>query len=183
MSIIHTSTETIRARVRGYGCEYTPGVLTVLNNGHKWKNGTLIGTLVVQLEYTRSLRTIQNIPKVTGKQYGQEEEPAVNEIKELLADLAAAYPLLEELDVNRVTDHHEENGKKWQHIYLEIAPVQSVNMSKPLRVSLGELLDQMPASSQSSFPENTKDTLTPSETRIRPGGKKARKAALQEAKA
>jgi hypothetical protein len=183
MSIIQSPPETIRARVRGYGCEYTPGVLTVLNNGHKWKNGTLIGTLVVQLEYTRSLRTIQNIPKVTGKQYGQEEEPAVNEIKELLADLAAAYPLLEELDVNRVTDHHEENGKKWQHIHLEIAPVQSVNMSKPLRVSLEELLEQMPPSSQSPFPENTEDTLTPSETRNRPGGKKARKAALQEAKA
>lgn len=180
MSIIHTSTETIRARVRGYGCEYTPGVFTVIPGGHKWINGILVGTLVVQLEFTRSLRTIQNIQKVAGKQYGQEEEPTVNEIKELLADLAAAYPLLDELDVNRVTDHHEENGKKWQHIYLEIAPVQSVNMTKPLRVSLGELIDQMPTS---SLPENTEDTLTPLETGIRPRGKKARKAALQEAKA
>jgi hypothetical protein len=176
--------ETVRARVRGYGCEYTPGTLTVRNDGHKWKNGILVGTLVVQLEYTRSLKTIQNIQKVPGKQYGQEEEPTVNEIKELMADLAKAYPLLEELNVDKVTVRHEEkDGEKvierWKHMYLEISPVQSVDMTKPLRVSMKDLVEKM----SDAVPDNTGENLAPSKTVVRPGGKKARKAAaaaLQE---
>ena len=188
MAITFTSKkepETIRARVRGYGCEYTQGVLTVTKTGHKWDNGILRGTLAVQLEFTKSIRIVQDIQKVEVKQYGQGEEPTIHEIQELMADLAKAYPLLEELDVDRVTVHHEEKDgdkiiKKWKHMYLEISPVQSVDMTKPLRVSMKDLVEKMSA----VVPDNTEETLAPSKARVRPGGKKARKAAaaLQEAK-
>jgi len=176
--------ETVRARVRGYGCEYTQGVFTVIKRGHQWDNGILAGTLTVQFEYTKSLRTVQNIQRVEVKQYGQGEEPTIHDIQELMADLAKAYPLLEELDVDKVTVHHEEkDGEKvierWKHMYLEISPVQSVDMTKPLRVSMKDLVEKM----SDAVPDNTGENLAPSKTVVRPGGKKARKAAaaaLQE---
>jgi len=174
--------ETVRAKVRGYDCEYTQGVFTVTDTGHKWDNGTLVGLLTLKIEYVDKLQTFRNIRGVRVLQFGQDEEPSVQDVQELMGELMTSYPLLGELDVCKTVTHFEEEDtaskkiKKWKHIYYEIAPDQG-----PLRFSLSEVV-------HTTSPENTEETIASSESKIRPGGKKARKAAAalavqEEAKA
>ena len=171
--------EIVRARIRGYGCEYTPGVLNVNDDGHKWKNGILAGTLVIELWGVRGFKTIQHVPNLTAIKYEQGEEPTVSEMQELMAESMTTYPLLNELAIRKTTTYNElkdKNGivyKKWAHVFLEVAPEHGTST---LTASLKELLDR-------AVPDNTEATLEQPESRIRPSGKKARKAALTTAAA
>jgi hypothetical protein len=169
--------EIIRAQVRGYGCEYSQGFITKTKKGGNWTDGRLRGTLTVKLEYVPGLRTIRATREAEEKRYSPDETPSVTDIQELMATLTAAHPMLEELDVRRVTSTYEENGKKWTTTHYDV----STKRPSSRMITLGELVKAHSIELESSFPDNTTETLTPPENKLRPGGKKARKAEAEAA--
>lgn len=164
--------EIIRAQVRGYGCEYTQGSQTKTKRGGMWTDGRLRGTLTVKLEYIPGLRTIRATHESEEKRYSPDETPSITDIQELMTTLTAAHPMLKELDVRKVTSQYEEKDKKWTTTHYDI----STRRDSSRMITLGEL-----AKVHATSPDNTEETtgclLASSETRVRPGGKKARKAA------
>ena len=160
--------EIIRAQVRGYGCEYTQGSQIKTKKGGMWTDGRLRGTLTVKLEYTPGLRTIRATRESEEKRYAPDETPSVKDIQELIVTLTAAHPMLEELDVRKVTSQYEEKDKKWTTTHYDI----STKRDSSKMITLGELVQ-----AHAIVPDNTEESLAPSGRKIRPGGKKDRKAA------
>ena len=172
--------EVFLAQVRWHGFEFVPAKRVRKMDGVSIKDGKLRGVLIVKREFVPGLQTVTVTTGQQEKRYEEDETPTAQDIQDTVEPLMKTYPLGSELSVKKVVIQSEDTttSKKWVTTYFELESNTTgvPDFHKHLTASLLEL---------SKTPDNTESTLASgkNEDKFRPGGKKARKLAAQEAEA
>lgn len=172
--------EVFLAQVRWHGFEFVPPKIRKIPQGKEILDAKLRGVLFVKIEYIPGLQIVTATTNIQEKRYEADETPSVRDIQETVEPLVRTYPLESELSVRKVTIRYEDDAtsKKWNTTYFEVETHSTdvPDFHGHLKVSLMELVK----------PDNTNESLNASaKSKVRPGGKKARKEAalVEEAKA